>query len=124
MRWRSQRWPQRRAWQRSSVPIIVLLARGLDGDKVVALDLGAADYLSKPFSIDELIARLRVVLRRAVPGSALIVTAGDVVIDLERRTVRRGDHDVQLTATEFALLRALAADPDRLITHRQLLERV
>jgi len=113
---------QTRQW--SGVPIIVLSARGRDGDKVIALDLGADDYLTRPFSIDELLARVRAVLRRVAPGAEHVVTARDVVIDFERRTVRKGDIDVHLTPTEFALLRALASDPDRVVTHRQLLERL
>ena len=113
---------QTRAW--SSVPIIVVSARDRDADKVAALDIGADDYLTKPFSIDELLARLRAVLRRVVPGGSAVIAFGDVAVDLDRRVVTKAGAEVHLTPTEYGLLRALALDADRVLTHRQLLERV
>lgn len=111
-----------RSWSR--VPIIVLSARGQEGDKVAALDLGADDYLTKPFGIAELLARLRAVLRRTgLPDEPIVVT-GDVAIDLARRVVTHRGNEVHLTPTEFDLLRVLAANGGKVLTHRQLLERV
>ena len=113
---------QTRTW--SAVPIIVLSARGQEADKVAALDQGADDYLTKPFGMAELLARLRVVLRRARAGTSERLTAGEVTIDLGRHLVfRRGD-EVHLTPTEFDLLRVLASEADKVLTHRQILERV
>jgi two-component system, OmpR family, KDP operon response regulator KdpE len=113
---------QTRTW--SPVPIIVLSARGGEADKVAALDLGADDYLTKPFGMAELLARLRVVLRRERVGAPEQLTAGDVTVDLRRYLVFRGGHEVHLTPTEFDLLRVLASEAGRVLTHRQLLERV
>jgi two-component system KDP operon response regulator KdpE len=113
---------QTRAW--STVPIIVLSARGQEPDKVAALDLGADDYLTKPFGIGELLARIRAVRRRAGGEPHSIVTVGDVTIDLARRVVTKGGAEIHLTPTEYDLLRTLAADADRVLTHRQLLLRV
>jgi two-component system KDP operon response regulator KdpE len=106
------------------VPIIVLSARGQEADKVAALDQGADDYLTKPFGMAELLARLRVVLRRAHVGAPERLTAGDVTIDMERHLVFRGDREVHLTPTEFDLLRVLATEAGKVLTHRQILERV
>jgi two-component system KDP operon response regulator KdpE len=111
-----------RAW--SDVPIIVLSARGQEGDKIAALDLGADDYLTKPFGIGELLARLRALLRRRREPATQAITAGEVTIDLERRLVRRGDEDIHLTPREYDLLAVLATNAGRVLTHRQLLERV
>jgi two-component system KDP operon response regulator KdpE len=113
---------QTRTW--SPVPIIVLSARGSEADKVAALDQGADDYLTKPFGMAELLARLRVVLRRERVGVPEQLTAGEVTIDLRRYLVFRGGHEVHLTPTEFDLLRVLASEAGRVLTHRQLLERV
>ena len=113
---------QVRAW--SDVPIIVLSARGQEPDKVTALDQGADDYLTKPFGMGELLARLRVVLRRKRGALPAIVQAGDVVIDLEQRQVTRAGEEVHLTPTEMSLLLALARDAGRVLTHRQVLQRV
>lgn len=113
---------QVRPW--SDVPIIVLSARGQEPDKVIALDQGADDYLTKPFGMSELLARLRVVLRRQRGSQAATIQAGDVVIDLEHRQVRRAGEDVHLTPTEMSLLLALARDAGRVLTHRQVLQRV
>jgi two-component system KDP operon response regulator KdpE len=111
-----------RAW--STVPIIVLSARERERDKVQALDLGADDYLTKPFGMDELLARLRAALRRVGPPASSVLAAGDVTIDLAGRVVTRRGEEVHLTPTEFELLRALAADAGKVLTHRHLLERV
>jgi two-component system KDP operon response regulator KdpE len=110
-----------RGW--SDLPVIVLSARGQEPDKVLALDLGADDYLTKPFGIGELLARLRAVLRRARREDATILVAGPVTVDLARHVVTRHGQEVHLTPTEFALLRALATDADKVLTHRRLLER-
>lgn len=111
-----------RLW--SAVPIIVLSARGAESDKVAALDQGADDYLTKPFGMAELLARLRVVLRRARVGAPEILEAGEVSIDLRRYLVFRAGQEVHLTPTEFDLLRVLVSEAGRVLTHRQLLERV
>jgi two-component system KDP operon response regulator KdpE len=111
-----------RTW--SKVPVIVLSARGQERDKVAALDLGADDYLTKPFGMDELLARVRALLRRTGGPSEPVVTFGDITIDLARHIVTIGDQEVHLTPTEFSLLAVLAANPDKVLTHRQLLERV
>lgn len=112
-----------RTW--SQVPIIVLSARGQERDKVVALDQGADDYLTKPFGIDELLARLRAVMRRTlVADDAAIVMNGDLRIDIARHRVRRMDQEIHLTPTEFDLLLVLARNAGKVLTHRQLLERV
>jgi two-component system KDP operon response regulator KdpE len=107
-------------------PIIVLSARGRDEDKVAALDLGADDYLTKPFGLGELLARMRVAQRHAFPAAAAepVVDAGPVRIDLERRQVLRDGGEVHLTPTEYRLLAALAREPGKVLTHRQLLEEV
>ena len=111
-----------RTW--SSLPIIVLSARGREADKVAALDLGADDYITKPFGIDELLARLRAVMRRSTTPGDQVIRAGEVTIDLGRHRVERAGVEVHLTPTEFDLLRVLAANAGKVMTHRQLLERV
>lgn len=113
---------QTRAW--SDVPVIVLSARGQEQDKVAALDLGADDYLTKPFGVDELLARVRALLRRAGVPPSPVVMVGDVTIDLARHVVTRAGEEIHLTPTEFNLLAVLARDPDKVLTHRMLLERV
>ena len=112
-----------RGW--SSVPIIILSVRDGEADKVAALDAGADDYVTKPFGIDELLARLRAALRRrpAADESAVVRTA-ELTIDLGRGKVWRHDAEVQLTATEWQLLMHLVTNPGRLLTPRWLLERV
>ena len=107
-------------------PIIVLSARGRDEDKVAALDLGADDYLTKPFGLGELLARIRVAQRHARgsgPGAG-IIEVGDLRIDLDRREVTRKGREVHLTPTEYRLLAALGAQLGRVLTHKQLLEEV
>jgi two-component system KDP operon response regulator KdpE len=107
-------------------PIIVLSARGGEADKVQALDAGADDYVTKPFGAEELLARIRVVLRRAevtVPASGQ-VTRGDLVIDRDRNRVIRGGVEIRLTPKELELLLFLAQHPGRVLTHRAILKAV
>jgi two-component system KDP operon response regulator KdpE len=115
--------------ERSSVAVIVVSARGGERDKVTALNMGADDYMTKPFSVEELLARITATLRRtrltdaAEPGPP-IVTAGDVVIDLGSQQVTRNGEPVHLTPTEFALLRELVINRGKLLSHAHLLRRV
>lgn len=113
-----------RSW--SSVPIIVLSARDAERDKVQALELGADDYLTKPFGMHELVARIRVALRHVAQGVAPEPTLrfGDLEIDLIARVVMKGDDEVHLTPTEYELLRELATNAGRVLTHQMLLTRV
>ena len=111
----------------SKLPIIVLSARGNDTDKVHALDLGADDYVTKPFSPEELLARIRVALRRVMDADETetgLFRAGDLAIDYDRRCVLRGDVELRLTPKEFELLSLLARNHDRVLTHRTLLKAV
>jgi two-component system KDP operon response regulator KdpE len=107
----------------ATTPIIVLSARTGSGDKVAALDLGADDYVTKPFSIDELLARLRAATRRATPaGPPPIVEVGDVRVDLDAKTATLPDGErVHLTPTEWHLLETLLRQPGKLVTGRSLL---
>jgi DNA-binding response OmpR family regulator len=110
----------------SNVPIVILSGRSDETDKLVGLELGADDYVTKPFSPKELVARVRAVLRRIerpVPPSD-IIRASDVTLDVPRMRVRAADRDVELTATEFQLLAALAREPGRVFTRSQLLDAV
>jgi two-component system KDP operon response regulator KdpE len=111
-----------RTW--SNVPVIVLSVVGDESEKVAALDAGADDYVTKPFGIDELLARLRAALRRGEPSGDPVVEIGELRIDLEKRSVHRDGSLVQLTPHEFELLRALARNPDKLMTHSVLLREV
>jgi two-component system KDP operon response regulator KdpE len=111
-----------REW--SQVPVLILSAVGEEREKVAALDAGADDYVTKPFGIDELLARLRAVLRRTVPVSEPVIEIGDLRIDLEKRAVYRDGTLVQLTPHEFGLLRLLAVNEGKLLTHRTLLREV
>lgn len=113
---------QTRSW--SDLPVVVLSARGQEQDKVQALDLGADDYLTKPFSMPELLARVRAHLRRRGSNNDPVITSGGVRIDLARRVVTRDGEEVHLTPTEWDLLRVLATDAGKVLTHRQLLTRV
>jgi two-component system, OmpR family, KDP operon response regulator KdpE len=115
--------------ERSSVGIIVLSARRAETDKVRALNLGADDYITKPFGIEELLARINATLRRSRPAPLeppvpAVMTAGDLEIDLAARRVTKGGHLVHLTPTEFALLREFVSNPGVLLTHATLLRRV
>ncbi|MEQ1912248.1 MAG: response regulator transcription factor [Vicinamibacterales bacterium] len=117
----------RRVRLTSKLPIIVLSARGNDTDKVNALDLGADDYVTKPFSPEELLARIRVALRRVMDADETekgLFRAGDLAIDYDRRRVLRGDVELRLTPKEFELLSLLARNHDRVLTHRALLKAV
>jgi two-component system, OmpR family, KDP operon response regulator KdpE len=111
-----------RRW--SQVPIVVLSAVGDERQKVRALDAGADDYVTKPFGSDELLARMRAVLRRRSEEGDAPVRIGDLEIDLADRSVRRAGDEVHLTPIEFDLLSQLARHPGRLVTHRQLLQEV
>ena len=110
----------------STLPILVLSARTEETAKVEALDAGADDYLTKPFGVAELTARLRAMLRRGVRGSgdSPIVEFGDVTVDLANRNVTRGGSAVHLTPVEFRLLAQLVAHPGKVLTHRVLLREV
>ncbi len=114
---------QIREWSRT--PIVVLSARGLESDKIAALDAGADDYLTKPFSVGELLARIRVALRhsgnRAVPS---VFEVRGLRVDLDRRVVTVGGAEVHLTPTEYRILAVLVAHAGRVLTHRQLIAEV
>ena len=112
-----------RRW--SQVPILVLSARKDSSDKVEALDLGADDYVTKPFAMDELLARLRAAIRRGAPGEDLpVVATNDFTIDLAAKRVVRDGVEVRLTPTEWHLLELLVRGDGRLVTQRELLQQV
>jgi two-component system KDP operon response regulator KdpE len=113
-----------RSW--SEIPVIVLSVREGQADKVAALDAGADDYVTKPFGVEELLARMRATQRRAggPDTSRSILPFGELEIDLSRRLVRRGGSPIRLTATEYALLECMVTNPGKLLTHRWLLQRV
>ena len=106
----------------SSVPVVVVSARCAEDDRVEALDLGADDYLTKPFTVRELLARLRAVVRRAEGDSAAVITLGDIVIDFNAKTVCRDGARIPLTATEFEMLAALARHRGEVVP-REVLEK-
>ena len=110
-----------REW--TDAPVLVLSVVGEESEKVAALDAGADDYVTKPFGMDELLARLRAALRRAGPGEP-VLRIGELEIDLENRAIRRAGELVQLTPHEFALLRLLAVNEGKLLTHRAILREV
>jgi DNA-binding response OmpR family regulator len=113
----------------SKAPVLMLTARDEEMDKVIGLEMGADDYMTKPFGLRELLSRIKALLRRAY-GDLADATGGrlirhrDLVIDLDRRRVQRGDKRISLTATEFEILRHLASRPGRVFTRRELLELV
>jgi two-component system, OmpR family, KDP operon response regulator KdpE len=111
-----------RSW--SAAPILVLSVVGDEAEKVAALDAGADDYVQKPFGIDELLARLRALLRRAGPSTEPVLEVGGLVIDLDKRLVTADGRRVQLTPNEFDLLRVLAQNEGKLMTHPTLLREV
>jgi two-component system KDP operon response regulator KdpE len=117
----------RRIRETSSVPIIILSARGSENDKVAALDLGADDYVTKPFGPEELLARIRVWLRRSLAGDnpeSGRQTIGDLTIDYDRHRLLRGEEELRLTPKEFDLLVFFARNPNRVLTHRAILKAV
>jgi two-component system KDP operon response regulator KdpE len=111
-----------RTW--STSPVIVLSAVGDEREKVAALDAGADDYVTKPVGIDELLARLRAVLRRATPSGEPVIAVGELEIDLEKREVRVNGKPVHLTPHQFDLLRLFARNEGKLLTHRMILQEV
>jgi two-component system KDP operon response regulator KdpE len=114
-----------RSW--SQIPVLVLSARSTERDKIAVLDAGADDYLTKPFSVGELLARVRALLRRGRSGEALespLVCFGGVEVDLARHSVAKHGQPIRLTAIEFKLLSVLLANAGRVMTHRQLLREV
>jgi two-component system KDP operon response regulator KdpE len=112
-----------REW--SSVPIIVLSARGRESDKVEALDAGSDDYLTKPFGVNELLARMRAALRRASqPAGSPVIEIGALRVDLARREVTLGERALHLTPNEYRILALLARNPGKVLTHRQILKEV
>ena len=117
---------QLRTW--SNVPIIILSARGQERDKVANLDAGADDYLTKPFGVGELLARMRVALRKSLPAEEgqpeVCYSLGNIEVDFERRRVLRGPEEVHLTPIEYKLLAALLKHRGKVVTHRQLLKEV
>jgi len=111
-----------RSW--SSAPVIVLSAVGEEREKVAALDAGADDYVTKPVGIDELLARLRAVMRRTTASTEPVIELDQLVVDLQKRSVTVGGNPVHLTPHEFDLLRVLAVNEGKLMTHRMLLQEV
>jgi two-component system, OmpR family, KDP operon response regulator KdpE len=112
-----------RGW--TQVPVVVLSVRDAEGDKVAALDAGADDYVTKPFGMDELLARLRAALRRTVPAEEeAVIDTADFTIDLAAKKVQRDGQEVRLTPTEWHLVEALVRNRGRLVAQRQLLQEV
>ena len=115
----------RRLREWTTIPIIVVSVREREDDKVAALDAGADDYLTKPFGVSELMARIRVAVRRsAQPGNEPVYQIGDLTVDLARRSVTVRDEPVTLTPTEYDILRTLVQHAGKVMTHRQLLRAV
>ena len=115
----------RRLREWSEVPVVILTVRDSEEEKVAALDAGADDFVTKPFSTPELLARLRAAMRHAHPaGESPVFTAGDLVVDMAARTVTKAGADLHLTATEYALLRLFIRHAGRVLTHRHILREV
>jgi len=115
----------RRLREWTEIPIIVLSVREQENDKIAALDAGADDYLTKPFGTGELMARIRVALRHSAHSKdEPIIKVGQLTIDLARRRVTMGDAEISLTPTEYDLLRLLAQNAGKVLTHRQLLQKI
>jgi two-component system KDP operon response regulator KdpE len=114
---------QLREW--TQIPIIILSVREQETDKIAALDAGADDYLTKPFGVGELLARLRVALRHASQSSDQpVFTSGELIVDLARRLVTIANEEVQLTPTEYELLKLMITHAGKVLTHQQILRRV
>ena len=111
-----------RGW--SSAPVIVLSAVGDEREKIAALDAGADDYVTKPVGLDELLARLRAVMRRTSPSGEPVITIGELVVDLQKRSVSVAGENVHLTPHQYELLRLFALNEGKLLTHRMLLQEV
>ena len=111
-----------REWTR--IPIIILSVRGSEEDKIAALDAGADDYLTKPFGVGVLLARLRAAMRHSRADGGPVFVSGDLKVDLAHRSVNLGDRTVQLTPNEYGLLRVLVVHAGMVVTHRQLLQEV
>jgi len=111
---------------KSDVPVIVLSVRGDEQGKVAALDLGADDYVTKPFGMEELIARIRTAMRHRfqAQGTAPLFAVGDISVDLVRRVVKRGEGEIKLSPKEYELLRMLVLNAGKVLTHRQILNDV
>jgi two-component system KDP operon response regulator KdpE len=117
----------RQVRERADTPILILSARGTEKDKVAALDLGADDYITKPFGPEELMARVRVALRRSLGRDIVLrghLTRGGLTIDFDRRRVHRGDDEIRLTPKEFELLTLLVSHAGRVLTHRSILKSI
>jgi two-component system KDP operon response regulator KdpE len=115
----------RRLREWTQLPIIILSVRGQEGDKIAALDAGADDYVTKPFGVGELLARMRVAVRRAAsPAAGPVIVQGELMVDLARRLVTVAGREVALTPTEYDLLRVLATHAGKVLTHQQLLRQV
>jgi len=113
--------------ERADTPILILSARGGEKDKVAALDLGADDYITKPFGPEELMARVRVALRRSLGREGVLrghLTRGGLTIDFDRHRVHRGDDEIRLTPKEFELLTLLVSHAGRVLTHRSILKSI
>jgi two-component system, OmpR family, KDP operon response regulator KdpE len=111
-----------RSW--TAVPILVLSAVGEEREKVEALDAGADDYVTKPFGVEELLARLRAALRRTTPNGEPVLRVGELELDLEKRTFKRRGETIALTPNEFGLIRLLMENEGKLLTHPTILRRV
>jgi DNA-binding response OmpR family regulator len=107
-----------------TAPVLILTARGAVSERVEGLNLGADDYLAKPFSVDEVVARVRALVRRLTGETISLYKVGDLQMDLMKREVRRGDRRIELTAREFRLLEHLMRSPGQVVTRTQLIERV
>lgn len=114
----------RRLRREKDTPVILVTARDAVMDKVNGLDLGANDYITKPFHIEELLARIRAALRRSAPAQGTLLTAGDLALDTAQRTARRGDTEISLTKTQYDLLEYMLRNKNIVLTRDQLLEEV